>query len=94
MRFEIYDRDYVGSAEWQAPGVVAVEVADEGRRSWFERYFSSEDSFLTGSLGFEEMAMERRDASQEAFTRASFALAAYRYRVRQRDRARAHHEST
>ena len=51
MRVDIYDRDYVGSAEWQGPGDVRVEVADEGRRSWFERYFQTEDSFLMGSLG-------------------------------------------
>jgi hypothetical protein len=82
MRVDIYDRNYVGSAEWHAPGEVRVEVADEGRRSWFQRYFQSEDSFLTGSLGAEEFASERRDSSEQAFTRATFNLAAYSYKVR------------
>jgi hypothetical protein len=82
MRVDIYDRDYVGSAEWQGPGDVRVEVADEGRRSWFERYFQTEDSFLMGSLGAEEFASERRDSSEQAFLRATYNLAAYSYRVR------------
>ena len=82
MKVQIYDRDYVGSAEWTAPGAVRLELADEGRRSWFERYFQTEDSFLTGLLGSEEIAVERRDSSQEAFWRALYNLAAYSYRVK------------
>jgi hypothetical protein len=82
MRVEIYDRDYVGSAEWQAPGEVRLDVEDADRRSWFERYFQAEDAFLTGSLGAEEFASERRDSSEQAFARATFNLAAYSYRVR------------
>jgi hypothetical protein len=82
MKAEIYDRNYVGSAEWTAPGTVRLELADETRRSWFERYFQTEDSFLTGLLGSEEIAAERRDSSQEAFSRALYNLAAYSYRVR------------
>ncbi len=82
MKVQIYDRDYVGSAEWTAPGAVRLELADEGRRSWFEHYFQTEDSFLTGLLGSEEIAVERRDSSQEAFWRALYNLAAYSYRVK------------
>ncbi|MFN2488736.1 MAG: hypothetical protein ABR529_03140 [Actinomycetota bacterium] len=82
MRFEIYNGDYVGTAEWSAPGRVALDVADPAQRTWFERYFASEDSFLTGSVGFEEIALERRDSSRAAFTRAAVQLAAYAYRVR------------
>jgi hypothetical protein len=82
MRYEIYNGDYVGTAEWSAPGRVAIDVPDEEQRSWFERYFESEDSFLMGCIGAEEMTLERRDSSEEAFTRAALALSAYSYKVR------------
>jgi hypothetical protein len=82
MKFEIYDGAYVGTVEWSAPGQVSLEVRDDHDRSWFERYFEGEDTFLMGSVGFEEMALERRDSSEEAFTRAAINLAAYSYKVR------------
>ncbi|MBA2312504.1 MAG: hypothetical protein H0V97_06860 [Actinobacteria bacterium] len=82
MKLESYSGEYVGTAEWQGPGVVRLEVPDEMQRAWFEGYFRSEDSFLTGLIGSEEIAIERRDDSREAFTRAVFHLAAYRYKVK------------
>jgi hypothetical protein len=82
MRYEIFNGEYVGAAEWSAPGRVAIDVPDPAQRSWFERYFESEDSFLMGCIGSEEMTLERRDSSPEAFTRAALALSAYSYRVR------------
>ena len=82
MKLEIYNGDYVGTVEWSSPGRVSLDVDDADQRSFFERYFRSEDSFLLGSVGFEEMALERRDSSREAFTRAAMQLSAYRYQVR------------
>lgn len=82
MKFEIYDGGYVGTVAWSSPGHVDLDVTDDERRAFFERFFETEDAFLTGSVGCEEMATERRDASAEAFARATFQLAAYSYTVR------------
>jgi hypothetical protein len=84
VKFEIYNGGYVGTVEWSGPGNISLDVSDDRERSWFEHYFGSEDAFLMGSVGFEEMALEKRDSSQEAFTRAAMHLAAYRYSVRER----------
>jgi hypothetical protein len=86
MKFEIYNGDNVGTAEWVAPGVVDLEMNDAGDRAFFERFFASEDTFLSGPVESAEMTMERRDASEQAFQRAAFALAAYSYHVRALDR--------
>lgn len=88
MKFEIENGSFTGTAEWQAPGRVALEMDDPDQRAWFERYFSAEDSFMGGSVECGEMHMERRDESPQAFTRAAQMLAAYSYKVRQRDAAR------
>jgi hypothetical protein len=82
VRFEIYDGEYVGTVEWSAPGDVALDVRDDQERAFLERFFEEEDAFLTGSIGAEEMATERRNSSAEAFARATYQLAAYSYRVR------------
>jgi hypothetical protein len=89
VKVEIYNRDYVGSAEWSAPGVIDLDVTDDEQREFFERFFDSEDAFLTGSVGAEEMATERRDGSAEAFARAAYQLAAYSYTVRLPEEAHA-----
>lgn len=81
MKVQITNGSFVGTAEWRAPGEVHVEVEDPGQRAWFERFFACEDAFLTGPVECAEMAYERRDASPEAFRRAAFQLAAYRYRA-------------
>ena len=83
MRFEIENGEYVGTAEWQAPGRVALDMKSDTDRAWFERYFRGEDSFMNGPVEAAEMWSERRDASKEAFTRAAFQLAAYAFTVRQ-----------
>ncbi len=83
MKFDIYGGDYVGSAEWEGPGRVALDMPEGSEKAWFANYFRTEDSFLTGSIGFEEMASESPDSSEEAFARAAFQLAAYRYTVQQ-----------
>ncbi|MGH2736023.1 MAG: hypothetical protein ACRDKZ_10610 [Actinomycetota bacterium] len=89
MKFEIYNGDFVGTAEWRGPGHVALEMDDPANRAWFEHFFAAEDSTLIGPVECAEMSSaERRDASQEAFERALYQLAAYSYKVRRDDEAR------
>lgn len=90
MKFEIENGDYVGTAEWVAPGEVALDMQDGSHRKWFERYFSEEDAFLTGSVECTEMSSERRDDSPEAFQRAAVKLAAYAYTVTAKGDGRRH----
>ncbi len=88
MRLEIRDGDWSGSAEWCGPGEVALDITDPGRRKWFQRYFQSEDAFLTGAVDGAEMSVERPDSSEEAFIRSAYRLARYSYEVsRASDRA-------
>lgn len=89
MRFEFENGKHLGSAEWQGPGQVVVEMDDPAKKEWFERYFASEDSYMGGSVECDsEMRFERRDESEAAFTHAANMLAAYSYKVRQGDAAR------
>jgi hypothetical protein len=81
VRYEINNGDYVGSAEWVAPGNVALYMDDPRERAFFERYFSSEDSHLVGPVESAEMTLESPDESEEAFRRSAFRLTAYSYRV-------------
>ncbi|MDQ3784761.1 MAG: hypothetical protein M3360_07790 [Actinomycetota bacterium] len=81
MRLEISSGDWSGSAEWCGPGEVALDIPDPGRREWFERYFQSEDAFLTGAVDGAEMWVERPDSSEEAFIRSAYQLARYSYEV-------------
>lgn len=88
MRFEIENGEYLGSAEWQGPGRVMVEMEDEREREWFESYFSAEDTFLNGAVEAPEMTAERRDETEESFMRAAMQLAAYAYKVHRGDGTR------
>ena len=88
MKLEIYNGGYVGTAEWQGPGRVALSMSDERERDWFAGYFAAEDSYLTGPVECAEMSSERRDSSEQAFERAAFRLAAYAYTVKRGDAAR------
>jgi len=90
MKLEIHNGEFVGTAEWQEPGKVAVEVDDPDERTWFENYFEGEEAYLGGSVDAPEMQVERRDSSQAAFDRAAEALRRYAYTVRTRDRQRDH----
>ena len=90
MKFEIENGDYVGTAEWQAPGQVALDMPDEGQRSWFERFFEGETSALAGPVDCAEMTYERRSDSEQAFQRAAMELAAHAYKVRSMGDARRH----
>lgn len=88
MRYEIFNGDYVGTAEWVAPGEVAVDVPDPEQRAWFERYFAAEDSVMAPAGDHDGMTLERRDASEAAFNRALNQLAAFSYQVRRGDARR------
>lgn len=81
MRFELFNGSYVGTIEWRDEGGVALEVPDEMERRFFERYFSKEDSFMSGAVDQAGMSLERGDSSEQAFVRAIERLAAYRYRA-------------
>lgn len=81
MRYEIKNDGYVGSAEWLGPGNISLNVDDPAERAFFERYFSSEDSYLGGPVESAEMTSERPNESEEAFRRSAFRLTAYAYRV-------------
>ena len=90
MKFEIENGKFVGTAEWQAPGQVAVDVEDEAERAFFERFFAEETSRMTGGMDSFEMTHERRDESEEAFHRAAHDLAARAYKVRAMGDGRRH----
>lgn len=89
MKLEIRSGDWLGTAEWCGPGEVALDIPDPDRRDWFQRYFESEDAFLTGAVDGAEMSVERPDSSEEAFVRSAYQLARYSYEVsRESDGAR------
>ena len=88
MKFEIENGDYVGTAEWNGPGQVTLEMDDKSQRTWFENYFKAEDSCMTGPVECAEMTSERRDESQASFQRAAYQLAAHAYKVRSGDSRR------
>ena len=87
MKLEIENGRFVGTAEWRGPGDVRVEMEDPEDQAWFERYFSTEDAFLSGPVECAEMSSERRDESEQAFQRAVFQLVAYDFRVRHASRS-------
>ncbi|HVF52495.1 MAG TPA: hypothetical protein VNC78_02700 [Actinomycetota bacterium] len=88
MKLEITNGKYVGTAEWQRPGVVVLDMEDPAQETWFEDYFHGEDAYLDGSVECSHMSSSRRDASEEAFAHAGFRLAAYNYRVQMSEEAR------
>ena len=90
VKFEIENGKFVGTAEWQAPGQVALDMKDDTQRDWFERFFTQETSAMTGQMDSFEMTYERRDSSEEAFQRAAHELAARAYRVRAMGDGRRH----
>jgi hypothetical protein len=85
MKYEINNGSYVGSAEWLAPGNVALSMDDPEERAFFEHYFNSEDCYLVGPVESAEMTSERPNESEDAFRRSAFRLTAYSYRVRAAD---------
>ena len=85
MKLEIHNGDFVGTAEWQEPGRVALEMDDPKERRWFESYFEGEEAFLSGAIDSPEMHVETRNSSEAAFDRAATALARYAYTVKRGD---------
>jgi hypothetical protein len=81
VKFEVFNGNYVGTVTWTGPHEVALDVPDETHRRFFERFFASEDSVMTGAMGTESMSSGRRDESEDNFRRAMYELVAYRYRV-------------
>jgi hypothetical protein len=88
MRFEIENGSYVGTAEWQGPGSVSLDMEDPKQRGFFERYFEEEHSALGGSVDCPELQTERADTSEQSFERAMNSLAAYAYKIRRADSSR------
>jgi hypothetical protein len=85
MKLEIYNGDFVGTAEWRGPGDVALEVEDPRQREFFAAYFAGEDAYLDGPVECAEMEHSRRDSSEQAFGHAAYRLAAYAYTMRSAD---------
>jgi hypothetical protein len=81
MKVEIYNGYFLGSAEWRGPQDVVLDMDDPKAKNWFERYFSSEEATLGGSVDCPELTFERRDESEEAFTRAAQDLRMHDYRA-------------
>jgi hypothetical protein len=88
MRFEIENGSYVGTAEWQGPGTVALEMEDPKQRQFFERFFHEEQTALGGAIDCPELQTERADTSEQTFERAMNSLAALAYKVRRMDSSR------
>jgi len=83
MKYEIYNGEQVGTAEWQAPGRVGLTVKDPDQRRWFESFFATEDSTLDGPVECASMtSAERGDSSEVAFARALYRLGFYAYKFR------------
>ena len=81
MKVEIYNGYFLGEVEWKGPQDVQVEMDDPKTKSWFEHYFSSEDATLGGSVDCPTLVSQRRDESEEAFTRAAQDLRMHDYRA-------------
>ena len=88
MRFEIENGSYVGTAEWQGPGAVTLDMDDPKQRRFFERYFEEEQTALGGAVDCPELQSERGDESEQSFERAMNSLAAYAYKIRRADGSR------
>jgi hypothetical protein len=82
MKHEIWNGKCLGTAEFVEPGEVRLEIDDPASRSWFQRYFSQEQSYLTGAVDCPEMTSERPADSEAAFNRSLGRLLAYDYDVR------------
>jgi hypothetical protein len=78
MRFEFYDgRRRVGSAVWEGPGQVRLEVGVPEESKYFDEYFGTEVTYLSGGFDDDgdEFQIRRRDWSPWEFERACRALA-------------------
>jgi hypothetical protein len=82
VKYEMFNGKFVGTAAWSGPRNVELDMADSSHRSFFEGFFSAEDSVMGGPMGAETMTAGRRDETEENFTRSMFRLTAYGYHVR------------
>lgn len=87
MKHEIWNGECLGTAEFVQPGEVRLEIDDPANRSWFERYFRQEQSYLTGAVDCPEMTSECPADSEAAFNRSLGRLPAYDYDVRRPSKA-------
>jgi hypothetical protein len=82
MRYE-FERDgtTIASVLWEGPGQVIVEAGDSALRSQFDRFFTSEVTYLGGGFGAEGsedpdvLQIRRRDWTPWEFERACRNLA-------------------
>lgn len=83
MRYE-FERDgtTVASVLWEGPGQVVIQAGDSALRSQFDRFFSSEVTYLGGGFGAGEghetgdvLQSRRRDWNPWEFERACRNLA-------------------
>ncbi|MCA1726949.1 MAG: hypothetical protein LC722_04660 [Actinobacteria bacterium] len=85
MRFEFHDsKQKVGSAQWEGPGQVNLNVDDDAERDFLSTYFASEMTYMATPFDEDEDALQvrRRDWTPWEFERACLALASKRgYRV-------------
>ena len=88
MRYEFQRQDRsVGSAQWEGPGQVRLDVADPAEREFLDEYFAGDVTYLASTFDHfdgEEDAFQsrRRDWTPWEFERACRALARTRgYRV-------------
>ena len=80
MKFEIENH---GTVEWQGPGQVAMDLAPEADKAFFERYFNTEKSYMAAAGDHDGMVVEKPADSEHAFNHALWELSAYAYKVRQ-----------
>ena len=80
MRYEFEKEGRpVGSAQWEGPGQVRIDVADPAHRARLEGFFASEVTYLTAGFGQDEpeegaFQQRRRDWTPWEFERACRAL--------------------
>lgn len=78
MRYEFHrDEAFVGSAQWEGPGQVAIDVRDRSVGPEFARFFQAEEVYLGPSFdpGDGGLQVRRRDWTPWEFERACRALA-------------------
>ncbi len=71
MRFEFEQRRRkVGTALWEGPGQVVLDLEDESFRPRLERFFEGHETYLGAGEGVDFMQTRRRDWTPWEFERA------------------------
>ena len=85
MRYEFQRKgETLGSAQWEGPGQVRLDVDDPVERAYLDEYFAGDVTYLASHFDGEEDALQsrRRDWTPWEFERACRALSRTRgYRV-------------